>query len=512
MKISAVIITFNEEINIERCIDSVSEVADEIIIIDSYSKDRTKEICLKKGVTFIEHVFEGFIQKKNFGLTKATHDFVLSLDADEFLSAELQQSILSIKNNPKAQAYTMNRLSSLGGKWIRSTDWYPDRKLRLWNKNIGKWGGYNPHDKVIINQGISISHLKGDLKHVAYRDTTQLLEKLVSYSDIYARTHAFQKRVSAFKIFYKTTYSFFSNYILKGGIWDGYEGLIVSASTANGVLYKYAKLLELNRSLKVSLIITTYNRKDALELVLLSILNQVSLPEEVIVADDGSTSDTLELIEFYQDKFPVPLKHCWQEDKGFQLARIRNKAIAMSSYSYIIMIDGDIVVSKYFVQDHKKFAWKKRFIQASRVLLNERQTQSTIETKENTINFWHRGLKNRKNAIRSSLLASLFSYFNNNIYRVRGANLSFWRDDAIRINGFNEDFLGWGREDSEFVVRMKNAGIRKFHLKFAGLGYHLYHQESSRELLPQNQTILDNAIQDQSTWCKNGLDKYLSNL
>ena len=131
MKISALIITFNEEKNIRRCINSIKPVADEIIIVDSFSKDGTRRSCEAEGVKFVEHAFEGHIQQKNFALSMATNDFVLSLDADEFLSEELANSIIEVKRSGSHQAYSMNRLNGIAGRWIRSTDWYPDKKIRL---------------------------------------------------------------------------------------------------------------------------------------------------------------------------------------------------------------------------------------------------------------------------------------------------------------------------------------------------------------------------------------------
>ena len=159
VKVSVVIITYNEEKNIQRCIESVCPVADEIIVIDSFSKDRTKEICQAKGVTFIEHQFRSHIDQKNFAVTKANHKYILSLDADEYLSPELTQSILEAKKSWPAEAYRMNRLSSYGSKWIKHGSWYPDRKIRLWNKEIGLWGGENPHDRVVLKRGTRVIHL-----------------------------------------------------------------------------------------------------------------------------------------------------------------------------------------------------------------------------------------------------------------------------------------------------------------------------------------------------------------
>ena len=153
VKISAVIITQNEERNIGRCIDSIVSVADEIVVIDSYSTDRTCDIALEKGARVVKHPFKSHIDQKNYAITQASYDVVLSLDADEYLSEELTKSILGVKESWPFEAYRMNRLSNYGGKWIRHGNWYPDQKIRLWNKRKGLWGGENPHDKVVLKKG-----------------------------------------------------------------------------------------------------------------------------------------------------------------------------------------------------------------------------------------------------------------------------------------------------------------------------------------------------------------------
>ena len=510
VQISVIIITFNEEKNIGRCIDSVRAVADEIVVVDSYSKDTTKEICLQKGVRFIENAFNGHIQQKNFALKQAIFDNVLSLDADEYLSEELTKSILLAKKFWPAEAYDMNRLSSYGGRWMKLSAWYPDRKLRLWNRTLGQWGGDNPHDKVILEKKTSVMHLSGDLMHEAYENAREFLTKVQSYSDIFAKEKRFILHSSPFKVFYKTAYTFFFNFFVKLGIFGGYEGAMISLSNTNYTFYKYSKLLEANKALKTSLIITTYNRKDALELTLISVMKQSQLPSEVIVADDGSGKETRELILEYQKSFPVPLRHCWHEDLGFRLSAIRNKAILMANNEYIIMIDGDIVIPKNFIKAHKSNAWKGQFIQGSRVLLLKEQTERMLQKKKINLNFITSGIDNRFNTIESRLLSLLFSYYRTGHNNVRGANLSFWRGDLIATNGFNEDFIGWGREDSEFAVRMTNMGIRRKHLKFAGFGYHLFHPENSRQQLSVNDQILERTIKQGLRSCENGIHKSIT--
>ncbi len=246
VKISAVIITFNEEKNIARCIDSVRTVVDEILVVDSYSKDLTKKISLEKGVRFVEHSFAGHIQQKNFALSQATYEHVLSLDADEYLSEELAQSILHVKQNWEDAGYRMNRLSNYGGKWIKHGSWYPDRKIRLWDRRMGIWGGDNPHDKVILKRNVKVVQLKGDLMHLAYKDTGEALSKVQRYSTIFAEENVGKRTSSILKIAGHTFFAFFKSYVIKRGILDGFEGLMVAGAEAHHVFYKYAKLFEAN--------------------------------------------------------------------------------------------------------------------------------------------------------------------------------------------------------------------------------------------------------------------------
>src|ERR1019366_408968 len=157
-KLSVVIITFNEEENIAKCIDSVKEIADEVVVVDSFSTDKTRDIAESKGARFIQHKFEGHIQQKNWAKDQASHNYVLSLDADETLSAELKTAITETKKIFSSYGYTMNRLNFYCGKPIKTCGWYPDRKLRLWNRAKGEWKGVNPHDKFELDEGLNTVH------------------------------------------------------------------------------------------------------------------------------------------------------------------------------------------------------------------------------------------------------------------------------------------------------------------------------------------------------------------
>lgn len=268
------------------------------------------------------------------------------------------------------------------------------------------------------------------------------------------------------------------------------------------------------KEVSISLIITTYNRKDALELVLLSVLHQSVLPFEVIVADDGSTNDTANMVKEYQKKFPVPLEHCWHEDNGFRLSHIRNKAIAMAKGEYIIMVDGDVILHQHFIRDHQRCLAPNRFIQGSRVLLSDELTHQCIITKRIRFSPFSKGTTNFLNAISSKLLSPVASafYSRKQTHRaVRGCNMSYWKTDLVKVNGFSEEFVGWGREDSEFAVRMLNNGIERYNLKFGGVVYHLWHKENkSNDLLKQNDEILAKAINEKRMKCNMGLSNYLN--
>lgn len=262
--------------------------------------------------------------------------------------------------------------------------------------------------------------------------------------------------------------------------------------------------------MKVSLIITTYNWKEALEIALLSAFKQSVLPDEIIVADDGSTKETRELVENLQKKTSVPICHSWQEDNGFRLARSRNRAIVRAKSEYIILVDGDVVLEEHFIEDHLKFQRPGYFIQGTRVLLDRTLSGKVLARKKMDKGFCSKGVENRKNCLRSNLLAALFSFTSRSLVGVKTCNFAFYRKDAFAVNGFNEEFIGWGREDSEFIVRLLNNGIRRKNMKFNGLVYHLYHPMNDRARLKKNDHILEQTISRKLKWCENGISQHLN--
>jgi glycosyltransferase involved in cell wall biosynthesis len=259
--------------------------------------------------------------------------------------------------------------------------------------------------------------------------------------------------------------------------------------------------------MRTTLVVTTYNRPDALALVLESAARQVQPPDELVVADDGSRPDTAEAVSAFAARAAFPVIHSWHEDLGFRVAAARNRAFARATGDYLVMVDGDIVLHPLFVQDHALAARQRRFVQGSRVMLSRAVTAAALSAGRTRFGPWTRGLGNRLNAVHSRALSALASHRSHDVLRVRSANLACWRADVRSVNGFDEDFVGWGREDSEFVARLQHAGLERLQLKFAGIGYHLWHPEEPRQALPRNQRILEETLATRRTHCPNGIEK-----
>ena len=250
-KLSVVIITFNEESNIERCLKSISKIADEIIVLDSFSTDATEKICKEFDVSFHQHKFDGHIEQKNRAIELASNDFVFSLDADEAPDETLISEILRIKEHFEHNAYQFKRLTNYCGKWIKHSGWYPDKKLRIWNKTKGKWGGLNPHDQVVMERESSVSQLDGDLLHYSYYSIQQHIAQINSFTEIGA-AEAFKKgkKSNLAIIITKGIWKFLRDYFINLGILDGYYGFVICSLSAQATFIKYLKLRELIKNSK----------------------------------------------------------------------------------------------------------------------------------------------------------------------------------------------------------------------------------------------------------------------
>jgi len=247
IKLSVVIITFNEEKNIERCLLSVKDVADEIVVLDSFSSDHTPAICEKHGVQFFQHSFDGHIQQKNRAITYASNPHILSLDADEALDETLIKSILAIKNNFEKDGYYVNRLTNYCGHWVKHCGWYPDSKLRLWDSRKGHWTGVNPHDKYeLFNGDKNTGTLKGDILHYSYYTLSDHYKQVEYFTSIASKAYVENgKKAPLYKLLVNPVAKFVDHYLLKLGFLDGLAGYRISKISAYATWLKYKKIRQL---------------------------------------------------------------------------------------------------------------------------------------------------------------------------------------------------------------------------------------------------------------------------
>lgn len=254
-QLSAVIITYNEARNIGRCLQSLVGVADEIVVLDSFSTDETEAICRRFGAHFYQHAFDGHIEQKNRALTYAQHNHVLALDADEALNEPLREAILREKaaSFPKT-GYSMNRLTNYCGQWVRHSGWYPDRKLRLFDRRQARWGGVNPHDKIEMAPGSSQLHLPGDLLHYSYYTVAEHLSRARKYADIAAKAmHRSGKGAAWWRVVVSPAAKFIRNYFLKAGFLDGRTGFTICRISALETYWKYQNLRNMRAFLLLAL-------------------------------------------------------------------------------------------------------------------------------------------------------------------------------------------------------------------------------------------------------------------
>lgn len=246
-RITAVVITFNEERNIGRCLESLMPVVDEVVVLDSFSSDATADICHQHGVRFVTHEWEGYVATKNYANSLASNDLILSIDADEALSPELAESILAIKSQDvEGMAFSMNRLMNYCGRWIKHGGWYPDIKVRIFDRRTVHWTGQKVHETLEIPEQTRIVHLKGDLLHYSFYTPEEhrlQMEKFAALSAEEMKEKGI--RPSLLSAYIHTGWKFLRDYVFKAGFLDGRLGWIIARNNAHGVWYKYIKAREL---------------------------------------------------------------------------------------------------------------------------------------------------------------------------------------------------------------------------------------------------------------------------
>jgi glycosyltransferase involved in cell wall biosynthesis len=272
---------------------------------------------------------------------------------------------------------------------------------------------------------------------------------------------------------------------------------------------------------RISVVVTTYNRPDALERVLSAYLSQRDHDFELRIADDGSTEDTRRLVEHFATRAPFPVHHAWHEDKGFRAAAIRNRAVTTTEADYVVFTDGDCIPLPGFVAGHRALAEPGWFVAGNRLLLSRRFTERVLRESlaletYGALDWAYRFLRRDVNRITPLLrrgVAGQAAWRRRQPDRWQGAktcNLGVWRADLLRVNGFDETFSGWGLEDSDLVIRLLHAGVRHKNGRFATPLAHLWHAENDRSRLARNQDQLDELLASDRTRARSGLDRYLS--
>lgn len=244
--LSTVIITYNEEEKIERCIRSVLDFSDEVVVLDSFSTDRTIEIAKSLGAVIYSNEFLGFIKQRGLSIEKAKYDLVLALDADEYIDEELKAAILEVKKNKMADCYKLNRISSLEGHWLKWGTWYPHRIIRLFDRKKAVASGNPPHDRVEGIKGAIITSLPGLLRHEAYDTVEDRMNGVHKHAMTAANhRHGLGKGSFLAKVYIKTAWKFFHEYFVRLGFLDGKYGYIAAKSNAKYIYIREMALIEL---------------------------------------------------------------------------------------------------------------------------------------------------------------------------------------------------------------------------------------------------------------------------
>jgi GT2 family glycosyltransferase len=266
----------------------------------------------------------------------------------------------------------------------------------------------------------------------------------------------------------------------------------------------------MNEELKLGLIINTWQQPDYLGRVLCALAAQVSPPDEVLLADDGSEDQTRTVFETWSRGQSFPTAHLWQKHEGFRRARILNQAIARATSKYLVFLDGDTVPHPRFITDHRELANETGFVQGHRALLR-RKAASWFGLGDFRADrrraVWQGQVEGLKHAYR---WPRPLTKVRTDLRGIRGCNLGIWRDDLLKVNGYNEAFVGWGREDSELAVRLMNVGLRRRDVRGWALCYHLWHPPASRVGLSENDDLLAQAQRRGATRCELGLSQYLN--
>jgi glycosyltransferase involved in cell wall biosynthesis len=506
-RLSAIIIAKNEAANIAECLDSVA-FCDERIVVDGGSTDSTADIAQSKGARVATHEFRGFGEQKNFALSLAQGDWILSIDADERVSPALAAAIQAAIVSGDAAGFEFPRLSNFCGREMRHSGWFPDYVLRLFRRGSARFTNDLVHERLICDG--KIGRLAEPLRH----DPVKRLEDAVSRMDRYSTAGAEMlvaagRRVSFASGLGHGMWTFLRSYLLRLGFLDGREGFLLAVANAEGTYYRYMKAwlalraaAAANRAGLISVVVTTYDRADALAVVLRGLAHQTDRNFEIVIADDGSGPETTRVVAAWSARLPVPIKHVRHEHRGFRGGEIRNRGIQAAAGRICIFLDGDCIPRADFIARHRLLAEPGSFVTGNRILLSQQLTDAVL-ARDLAVETWGMGalmrerLRGGVNRLLPALRLALGPLRRLRCKAWEGAqtcNLAVARADLERIDGFDAAYKGWGLEDSDLVVRLLHAGVGRKDGRFATDVLHLWHPKNDRSQLDANQTRLDEAL------------------
>lgn len=260
----------------------------------------------------------------------------------------------------------------------------------------------------------------------------------------------------------------------------------------------------------VSLVITTYNWPRALDLTLASVAGQSLLPSEVIIADDGSGPETARVVQSWSRQLGCDIKHVWQEDSGYRLARSRNRAIATAQADYVVLADGDMVLHPKFIEDHVHCARPNCFIQGARPRISAAVTEQLLRGSLRRLGAFTEGVEHRLYALRNAALSRWATKTKSSLSGIQGCNQSFWREHILQVNGYDERFTAWGPEDREFAARLLHIGLKRQYVRHRAIAFHLHHHSRAPEGYNPFDRLLAETLLTRAVWCKQGIDSHLS--
>lgn len=494
IKLSVIIITLNEEHNLQRCLLSVKDIADEIVVLDSNSTDKTIAIAKSFGAITQQHAFEGYVAARKRVEALASYDHILAIDADEALSNKLIESIKQLKNNWKYDGYSIARRTNYCGKWVNHSGWYPERKLRLYKRGSGEWTGKYVHEKFSLYPEKTQGKLNGDLLHYSY----YRVEDHRIRSEKYAQLSALElfennRKTNLLLIYIKTLFKFFRDFFLKFGFLDGKTGYTISYITARATYIKYMRLIELHAEKNAatyqqikseehiqtkateqphfSILIPSWNNLDYLKLCLHSLRKNSAYNNQIIVAVNEGIDGTTEWLKKQND---IDFIH-FEQNAGvcYAINGCRPHVIA----DYIVYLNDDMYVypnwDKHLFEEIEKLGTTLFYLSAT-------QIEPIKNNNPNYVAVYRNYGDSIENFEEEKLLAEANSF---EIDNWRGSS---WPPNVVHkktwdlVGGYSVEFSPGMYSDPDFSMKLWHAGVRTFYGVGKSRVYHFGEKTTKR--------------------------------